>query len=138
MKRILFMTIALLLGLATSHAQMDLRQEWSRGNAFWRGTVYSTSVKVALPAVGHGVYGVQISNRGKVGGGTGYLYAGQIFTGGRVDTSTTPVNNWQRAFLLYPAVVGGIEISDWYIQKCTADTIWLKSTDSVYTNIYVW
>lgn len=137
MKRTLLVTLALLAGLSLSHAQTDLRLEWSSGNAFWTDTVYATSVKVPLQNVGHGVFGLQIVNRGKLGGGSGYLYVGLIGRG-RADTSTTMTNQWMRAMRIYPAASGGTDYSTLYIGKCTADTLWLKSTDSVSVDVYQW
>ena len=143
MKRTALLVIALIAGLAVSNAQPELRMEWSRGAAMWTDTVYATSVKVAMQNVGHGVYGVQIVNRGKLGGGSGYLYVGFISgaTKGqdaRTDTTTTLTNQWMRTWRLYPAVSGGTDYNTIFNPKCTADTIWLKSTDSVSVDIYQW
>jgi hypothetical protein len=137
MKRTALLIIALLAGLAVSHAQMDLRLEWSSGNAFWADTVYATSVKVPLQNVGHGVFGLQIVNRGKLGLGSGWLYAGLIGRS-RADTSIVPASNWQRAVRIYPAATGSLDVNYWLIPKCVADTLWLKSTDSVSVDVYQW
>lgn len=136
MKRTALLLIALIAGISLAHAQPEARLEWSKGNAYRSDTVRTTSVKVATKNFG-GLRKISVVNLGKVGGGSGWLWVGQIFAGGRSDTSTTrDASGWYGACRLYPFADSTIPMITFDPTLC--DTIWMKSSDSVKVDIYQW
>lgn len=110
-----------------------------RRNANWNGTVYVTSQKIALPDVARRNKSVQIVNYGKLGGGSGYLYVGFItkFTNGTVNYDTTyAATGWTRVVKIPPPTVLGDFVTK-FILDCRADSLYMKSSDSVSVSIIV-
>lgn len=140
MKTLIGVLIVLVLLSAVATAQPDARLERVRGNAFWSDTVTATPQKIALQNVGR-LPSLFIVNKGRLGPGNGYLYIGQISQAqsgldARADTSTTASGGWMRALRIYAD--SSTSYTSFLIERCTADSLWLKSTDSVLVDIYQW
>lgn len=133
MKRMIMILALVAIAASAAPAQFS-RLQVSKGNAFRSDTVRTTATRIATKNF-DAYRKISVVNMGKVNGGTGDLWVGQIFIGGRADTSTTrDGSGWYGAVRIHTIQSGyfcSIEID-----PTTCDTIYLKSTDSTWVELY--
>lgn len=131
-------TILLFLALLVFVCPAALSQNDATRTRSYIDTIYATAVKIPVPKVSRRAPMVNVLNLGKVGGGSGILYVGTITkVQGRTsatvyyDTTYTPAAGWMGCTVLWDNTY------QFNIENCAADTLYLRSTDSVKVHISI-